>query len=216
MKIYECKRCHKKFYKLYNFVRHENRKNKCKKNIISKMDDITKNNLNIESTHVNSNKSIVDQNNFDLNSNSFELNLIDFIKIQLKNKYYDEDGNIRTKRPPIQGIVAELLNMENKNNVKQEIDKYKCQYCNKLFSTNSNLLKHIRISCKEKNKLIETIEILQKEKKELQNKLIEQSNKLKEITEEEKENRKTIRNALPTMMTCIMEDYAANFKKCTE
>ena len=82
--------------------------------------------------------------------------------------------NINTKENPI-----EPQNIEQEAHT--EIKKWQCQHCYKTFSTNSNMHKHVRKSCKE-YKLKQENERLREENRILQSHIIPMGNTINNIT----------------------------------
>ena len=70
-----------------------------------------------------------------------------------------------------QRIITESQRITNKLEI-NKIVKHQCNYCDKLFSTNSNLRRHERLYCKviKQNKLNDTI-LLKNKIKKLENKI---------------------------------------------
>ncbi len=86
------------------------------------------------------------------------------------------------KKNPNESKMNPFESKMNKNESKNGLNKFKCDYCCKFYSTNSNLHKHLKV-CKHKKKSYEQnkITLLEKEKEELlktvEKLLIECSNK---------------------------------------
>lgn len=96
-------------------------------------------------------------------------------KNQCKLNIHDES----TMNPTESNLNPNESNSSSKNNVKV----YECKYCQNIFSTSSNLSKHIKKSCKDKKNLDEQEKIIE-ENKLLKNQLVQQSKDMAEQTKQ--------------------------------
>jgi len=103
-----------------------------------------------------------------------------------------QNESIYSKMNPNESPTKEPINEE-----KQEETTYKCKYCEKYFSTNSNMNKHVKRSCKDKKhvdnfkKLYEMFENFKKQQAEKEKEM--KNNFLKENKEIKKENKKLLK-----------------------
>ena len=126
--------------------------------------------------------------------------------INYYNLYLDKMNPLESKMNPNESKI-------NLKESKNELDKLKCEYCCKFYSTNSNLYKHLKI-CKEKKKSNEQdkITLLEKEKEELlktvEKLLIECSNKSNNNTiNTNNSNNSNNTNSNNTNNTIIINNY---------
>jgi len=168
---YVCQRCNKKFNKRSNYNAHINRKVICL--------DVNKNNNIINS---NNQDDIINEKNIKNNENTFciQLNTFDYqadtfdykndeLKLALNTFDYEANTSEHVKSKRIPQIINNDIFMNNEIDNKKIVKKYKCKYCDKEITTNSNLHKHEKI-CKIKNDKIKKIE---EENAELKKKLEE-------------------------------------------
>ncbi len=139
--------------------------------------------------------------------------LSDISIYDMKNIY---DLNLNKKNPnesilnPNESILNPNESKINPYESKNELNKFKCDYCCKFYSTNSNLHKHLKI-CKEKKKSNDKnkITLLEKEKEDLlktvEKLLIECSNKSNSNTINSHNSTNT--NSNNTNNTIIINNY---------
>ena len=132
--------------------------------------------------------------------------LSDISIYDMKNIY---DLNLNKKNPN-ESILNPNESKINPYESKNELNKFKCDYCCKFYSTNSNLHKHLKI-CKEKKKSNDKnkIKLLEKEKEDLlktvEKLLIECSNKSNSNTINSHNSTNT--NSNNTNNTIIINNY---------
>ena len=128
----------------------------------------------------------------------------------IKNQYNIENKLNDTHSTPNESYLNPFESKMNPNESKNKLTKFECIYCNKFYSTNSNLHKHLKI-CKEKKKSNEQnkITLLEKEKEELlktvEKLLIECSNKSNNSTINSNNSNNT--NSNNTNNTIIINNY---------
>ncbi len=103
----------------------------------------------------------------------------------IKQQYNIENKLNESKMNPTESYLNPFESKMNPNESKNKLTKFECIYCNKFYSTNSNLHKHLKI-CKEKKTSNEQnkITLLEKDKEELietVEKLIIECSTMKEI-----------------------------------
>ena len=159
--IIYCETCGKDFNKKYYYDRHKNRKNPCKP---KKIDE----NIGIKLEEIplqNTSNYLQNTSNYLQNTSNFLQNSSDFLHAQ--------NPVLNMPPPPIyQNSYSENNNLfqENFNNEVQKKNKKKiftCEFCEKTFSRNDNLQRHLKNRCKSRNDEDTEIEKLKKKIEEL-------------------------------------------------
>ena len=129
--------------------------------------------------------------------------ILENISIEEVKKYYNLNLQIKINPNPNN---ESKMNPDNefKMNPKQ---KHKCNYCNKYYSTNSNLHKHFR-NCKIKLKYEQELKLEQKK-----DEIIEIIDENKEIVNENKESINDLKIKINKLEN-IIEDLSYDLKEC--
>jgi uncharacterized C2H2 Zn-finger protein len=143
--IYTCDKCNKTFHNKTDYTRHMNRKNIC-----NKLEDNNVTNSNNEINDTINNESLKVINNESLkviNNESLKVINNESLKV-INNESLKENKN-------------ELIKIDDTKLIK--VDEYKCEDCNKIYTTKRSLKRHLREYCKigEKNELYEIIQQMQ-------------------------------------------------------
>jgi hypothetical protein len=153
--MFKCIRCSKEFKYNYLLVRHNNRKNICtqEKKIYLR---------------INNNSDIID--NSDIIKNNKD------VEIEIHNKFKKSNNKINIIDKKIEILNDDIIKIENELEINMElcIQNKKCNHCDKIFSKQYNLIRHITNICffviklnDRKNKLLDEKKNLMDEKNNL-------------------------------------------------
>ena len=190
MPLYICDVCKFKsslkgnYFSHLNTLKHRKNTGECITNKVIKFEKPMKISTNKHKCPKSEHKHSTNDHKHSTNDHKISTNVLKTIKKTMKpqkklTQLFEQNGK-NGEIPQNPENSAELINPQNPQNP-QNLDKFICNHCNKIFKSNPNLKRHIKLYCKELKKkeadvnLLKKIEELEKkhekEKTELYKKL---------------------------------------------
>ena len=150
---FKCERCYRIFKLQHHLKNHLKKKFFCKKKEESKRIQANPNeSSNSSSSKYGLNKEkhnqIIHECNFCKKQFSTNSNLNKHMKRSCKNAIESKRIQLNPKKSIL--LTNTTSEISGLNEEKQDQENHECDYCKKHFSTNSNLHKHMKRSCKKK------------------------------------------------------------------
>ena len=154
--IYKCNRCNKVFNHKGDYKKHITRKNPCE--AVVELPKIDGHRFECSKCH-----------NIYSTKGNLVRHINDYCSSKCKSKCIDRGGSIENDNLiPIVPLSTEANEKNTSNSLQKSINNLNCPYCNKKFTRNDNLQRHLVDRCKKKFKINEQKSNEQKNKMQIE------------------------------------------------